>query len=211
MINISKKCSKCGDEKEISEFSKNKRNNDGLQSICKQCSKLFHLQNKDKINQYHKKHYSKNTEAHKNRMRLWKENNREDFKAYMKDYYSKNKQQNPHVYKWRDLLWDSMKRLGNKKESSTHHLLLYSALDLKNHLDSLGMNWDNDNVDHKIPVTWFKSDTPPYVVNDLRNLQPLSENDNKSKGNLYMHPVSKEYFELVKEWILEKYQNSLVI
>ena len=45
-----KKCSKCGIEKELSEFVKNKSKKDGLSYICKQCNI-----------EYQKEWYKKNT------------------------------------------------------------------------------------------------------------------------------------------------------
>ena len=48
-----KKCSKCGVEKELSEFYKNKKSNNGIYSICKKCeckkSKEYCRKNKEKI------------------------------------------------------------------------------------------------------------------------------------------------------------------
>ena len=67
-------------------------------------------------------------------------------------------------------------------------ILGYSALDLKNHLESLfkvGMTWDNYGewvVDHIYPLSRFDKDTPPSVVNALSNLQPLWWNENSKKG-----------------------------
>lgn len=36
--NLTKKCSRCGVEKPLSEFHKNRSSKDGLQNYCKQCS-----------------------------------------------------------------------------------------------------------------------------------------------------------------------------
>jgi hypothetical protein len=229
MINISKKCSKCGDNKEITEFSKDKSRKDGYANYCKLCKgsldkKIYDGIDKQVIKSKNKNLYIKNKDIKKKQNIIYYHNNKEKYLIKLREYnkiYSLNNKEKRNIYqrvrrtkikyqtRWRNLLLDTLKRLGKTKESSTQELLNYSALDLKNHLDNLGMDWNNDHIDHKIPVTWFKPETPPYIVNDLRNLQPLNENDNKSKGNLYMHPVSIDFLELVKPHILEKYQNSL--
>jgi len=46
-----KKCSKCQETKELTEFSKNKTTKDGWQTVCKSC-----------MQQSNKKYYTKNTE-----------------------------------------------------------------------------------------------------------------------------------------------------
>lgn len=40
-MNQTKICTKCKTEKELTEFSKHKRNKDGLQCECKQCCKEY--------------------------------------------------------------------------------------------------------------------------------------------------------------------------
>jgi len=47
-----KKCSKCEIEKESIDFYKKKTMKDGLRSECKECTKLYQLENKDKIKEY---------------------------------------------------------------------------------------------------------------------------------------------------------------
>lgn len=44
-----KKCSKCGEEKELSEFSKDKNGKFGLKSKCKSCFKEYYNDNREKI------------------------------------------------------------------------------------------------------------------------------------------------------------------
>lgn len=61
---------------------------------------------------------------------------------YNKEYHKLN----PHIRAWRSTLKESLKRLGNKKEGYTIDLLGYSALELKEHIESIftnGMSWDN--------------------------------------------------------------------
>ena len=48
-----KVCNKCGKEKPISEFSKNSRKRDGLQTACKEC-----------MAEYNRLHYQKNKEIY---------------------------------------------------------------------------------------------------------------------------------------------------
>ena len=71
------------------------------------------------------------------------------------------------------------------------------------------MNWNIDQVDHKVPISWFIETTPPHIVNDLRNLQPLNEGKNKSKRNFYSHKIDKDYYDLILEYIKEKYKNQI--
>lgn len=49
-----KKCSSCKQEKELEEFNKNKGKSDGLNTMCRECSKISS-----------KRYYSENTEYHK--------------------------------------------------------------------------------------------------------------------------------------------------
>jgi hypothetical protein len=50
-------CSKCGIEKELSEFGKDKHNIDGLSYKCKECKNEY--QNTPSAKEYRKKYYKK--------------------------------------------------------------------------------------------------------------------------------------------------------
>lgn len=65
-----KKCSSCGETKEITDFYKNRSRKDGLQNQCKDCSK--------KTN------------------KKWMDKNRERIRDYQRDYHAKTK---PCVYR----------------------------------------------------------------------------------------------------------------
>lgn len=59
-----------------------------------------------------------------------------------------------------------------RKEDETIKLLGYSALQLKEHIESLfldGMSWDNYG-NHIVMVSSFEEDTPMNIVNSLENL-----------------------------------------
>jgi hypothetical protein len=115
--------------------------------------------------------------------------NSKSYKSNKKRWYKLNKEKNPHVLAWRCILINSLKRFGKQKEDETIKLLGYSAIQLKEYIESLfteGMSWDNYggwHIDHIKPVSSYDSDTPVDVVNSLENLQPLWAFDNLSKGN----------------------------
>ena len=76
-----KKCTKCGVEKTLDSFNKDKNHKDGLQYKCKDCSKVYYEANKEKIAATCKVYYEANIEALKDQM-----------KAYSKVYYEANKE-----------------------------------------------------------------------------------------------------------------------
>jgi hypothetical protein len=219
-----KKCSKCKEIKSLDGFYKDKYKVDGITTNCKICAKqgssLYYNQNKETViertskygKEYMKKYVVQNIEYFQNYRKSYRESNPDYYKQHHHQYYTKNKESlneyqkewnkiNIHSTKWRSLLSETVKRLGQRKEINTSNLLKYSALDLKEHLDSLGMIWDYHQIDHKIPVTWFKEDTPPHIVNDLRNLQPLSPEENQIKGNRFTSNVSEDYLDLIKPFL----------
>ena len=219
-----KKCSKCKEIKSLDEFYKDKHKVDGVTSNCKVCvkqgSSLYYNQNRETViertskygKEYMKVYRVQNKEYLQNYLRQYREINSDYYKKYNQQYYVDNKEYfnkyqkewqkiNIHSTRWRSLLSETVKRLGQSKESSTSNLLKYSALDLKKHLDSLGMIWNYHQIDHKVPVTWFKEDTPPHVVNDLRNLQPLSPEENQIKGNRFSSNISEDYLEIIKPFL----------
>jgi hypothetical protein len=81
----------------------------------------------------------------------------------------------------------TIKRFNTTKESKTIELLGYSAIQLKEHLESLfteGMSWDNYgewHIDHIKMVSDFDKETHPSIVNSLDNLRPLWASDNCSR------------------------------
>jgi hypothetical protein len=64
MYNKMKKCHKCKIDKELSSFNKNKRREDGLQSICKPCKKeedaRLYKANPSKTKERNKRYLDKN-------------------------------------------------------------------------------------------------------------------------------------------------------
>jgi hypothetical protein len=80
-----KKCSKCGEEKPLSEFFKDKHSSTGFTCQCKQCQKERSNKNKDKITEYHKEWYLKNKDILSKKAKIYYLENKEQFKQYAEE------------------------------------------------------------------------------------------------------------------------------
>lgn len=165
-----KKCSKCEEIIDISNFYKSKRNKDGLRSNCKFCEKKYRNSKKQYLKDYFKEYYENNKEAiseksknyyNDNKDKRLKyqsnyyENNRENKIKYQKKYqnnnkdkrnkYLKERRDNDPLYKLevniRNLINNSFYNNGFNKDNRTHSILGCSFKDLKNHLESMFEEW----------------------------------------------------------------------
>ena len=199
---MGKVCTKCKVEKELTEFGKNRIRKDGLQRYCKICKRIADR---------------KYNESEAGKLRTNKFNNSEEGKISKRKYnqtekgkevhrkISKNRREkHPQLTHWYNLLRSTLNKMGTTKSKSTIEMLGYSADELFNHLYSLGYK-ENDHIDHKIPLSWFREGSPAHIVCDLRNLQPLKPEVNISKGNRYADEVDEEYYRVASEYILEEY------
>ena len=149
----------------------------------------YYIKNSEKIKKNTKENRSSKIEYYREKDRLRRES--PEYKEKHNLYIRKHRLKKPHIYAWRYLLQNTLKRLGKKKLSKTIDMLGYSAEDLKNHIESLfkeGMCWDNYgewHIDHIKPVSLFDELENVNVVNSLDNLQPLWASENLSKGNKY--------------------------
>jgi len=195
-------CSKCKEKKDLSEFNKNHKNKDGYYPWCKICKKeqdnIYYQANKQKLIIINTKWTKNNKQKRLKLDKKWRINNVEKIKDINKKY----RKNNPH-YKIRNL-WHNLKRknfnITNKKDD--YYIMV------KQHIESQfieGMNWSNIEIDHKIPVTWFKNETSSDIINNLNNLQPLYINDNRTKFNKTSSPITLNFYIMVKQHIKEKY------
>lgn len=112
-----KVCSKCGIEKDVSEFSKFAKNKDGLQCSCKACKKAYNDKHRADISEYNAKYKIEHKEelikrshlysiATKNKRDLrrelkkehdttvakhYRDTHKEHLNEYTREYYLKNK------------------------------------------------------------------------------------------------------------------------
>ncbi len=84
-----KKCSKCSEIKTVNEFHKNR-------SECKECAKIFYINNKEKINkrnaEYKIKHKEKWIEYHRSYSLQYKIDNKEQYDEYGKKWRGVNRE-----------------------------------------------------------------------------------------------------------------------
>jgi hypothetical protein len=100
-------CSKCSSWKIIADFNKSSRRWDGLDWICRECSRIKNLKyketNKERCKESYRKnkeerlkkakdYYKNNSEHIKNRMSKYNDENREKIRKRDRDYYLKNKE-----------------------------------------------------------------------------------------------------------------------
>ena len=87
-----KVCSKCKEEKEVCEFSKDISRKDGCFPQCKNCIKEWNLNNREKKNEYLKKWRQSNPEKTKEAEKKRREKNLEQISNYHKKYKEENKE-----------------------------------------------------------------------------------------------------------------------
>lgn len=158
-------------------------------------NKKWRAENKDKVKEQNQRYWRK-------KYGEFIPKGEEHRKAYMRKYMKEYNKKYPHIQRSKRLLNDVLRRFNKKKTNSTSKLLGYTALDLKEYLDKLGMNWDIHQIDHKIPVSCFNENTPMFIINDLRNLQPMTKEENLEKSNNYCTLVEKEYLKIAIPYLM---------
>ena len=179
---MKKICSKCGVDKDVGEFYKEKLGRYGVRADCKECNSIKS-----------KKYSNKHSDRLKEQCKKWREKNKDHVRKYDTEY-KKNKYTNDPQYKLSCLVRGFTKRVTNavkqQKELRSLEYLGCSLDEFKSHIESLwleDMSWDNHgdwHIDHKIPLDWFvKNSDDPWKANHYSNLQPLWAEANLSKGN----------------------------
>lgn len=223
------KCTTCENDKLIIDFSKN-------QKQCKECKNQYYQKNKEKIKEsaglkylnnkeklleIQKQYYQNNKEKRNNYQKNYSQTIHPDLKKQKnKEYYQKNKEKIKYKAKeWikKKYKEDETFRLKTKlnlqiiKYLHQHQnlkklpeILKYNINDF---IKKIGSPKPNEDIDHKIPLSWFKEGTPVYIMWHLDNLQLLDKKENRSKSNHFSHFIPNSYKEIIKEHIKDKYKN----
>lgn len=193
-------CYKCKQEKELSEFCKDKRSKDNLNSRCRKCSHLCSSQYrtiyKSRVAKRHEKYRDEHREEIRERNREYRRTHKEQ-----RNNFRKQKRKNDIEYKilcnLRYRMWSVVKN--NRKCESTENLTGCSIEFLKQYLQfqfTTGMSWDNYGriknircweIDHKKPCASFdlSKESEQRECFHYTNLQPLWAKENLIKGATY--------------------------
>jgi 5-methylcytosine-specific restriction endonuclease McrA len=180
-----KKCSKCGQEKDIEDFNKNKSKKDGRATECKLCKGLqdlkyrnshrddnksyqlkYRKENKLELDLKKKDYVANNKPAHLKRQHAWYEKNKDDIKTRVSQY----KKDHPEQYQMY-----SNKRLASKK---TTIIEVFTNQDIKNKYGDkcFYCNGLFEHIDHYMPLSRGGSHT-------LENVRPSCKTCNLHKSN----------------------------
>lgn len=224
-------CSKCNIEKLLTEFNKNKSKVDGYHVWCKQCvsnnnkklykddkeikkvkSNNYYYDNKEIISTKLKKYRSKpEIKQRQNKyIKKWVKENNDYYKEYQNKYKKQYYKDNPHAL----ICLNIKKRCLNGENDERVN---YSSIELKQHIESLfepWMGWDNIGkweVHHNVPISWFKPETPPNIINSLENLYPISKKENRSIKNKYIKfKLNNSYAKNIHQWIKEHHLSTIL-
>jgi hypothetical protein len=161
-------------------------------------AKTYNSLNKLKMREYSKKWYFNNREKRKIQIAV----HHQKYKKIKARKLKERIKSNPIVHLNRVIRSNfnlRIKACNIIKDGHIFDMLGYSVFDLKKHLEkqfTSEMSWENFgsywNIDHVVPISWFK--TKKQVICKgwaLNNLQPLENKVNWSKNNKFVgNPVS---------------------
>jgi hypothetical protein len=196
-------CSKCKEEKELSDFTRDISSKDGLRYSCRDCGREYYLSRKNNTSVRSREYSKKYRLNNLHKIKQYRLNNLDKAKEYQKEYRlkerenknrkHKEKRNSNYIYKLtcniRSLIGSSFRNKGYTKKSKTHKILGCTFQEFKVHLENQfteGMNWDNQgkwHLDHIHPVSLAKDEEEVIKLNHYTNFQPLWAIDNLKKSN----------------------------
>lgn len=199
-IDIMKVCKTCGQGKPLEEYYSGKGYVGGKNPNCKACMKAS--KNKDVQNAASKRYRDRHPEKRLEQGRKYRAENPEKMRKMHTDYSNTLYRTNP-VYRLQTILRQQIvDYIKYKKNERTSYLVGYTAEDF---IARYGEGSVNDHLDHKIPKSWFKDNTPIQIVWHMDNLQWLSAEENSAKRNYHMTPVEANYLQLALPFIKEEF------
>lgn len=185
-----KKCVTCKEDKDLSEFHKNKNEKDGLYTQCKYCvqkrDKKYRQKNRESILKQKKEYYQKV------KVLISEHRKSKEYRDIINIKKKQRKETDP-LYKMKctisNLIYNSIKNKKFTKKSKSFEILGCSYEHFREHIENQftdGMSWENAgewHYDHIYPVSLAKTEEELIKLNHYTNFQPLWAKDNLSKSN----------------------------
>lgn len=180
-----KVCKKCGIEKNICEFNKDRHNKkDGRRYRCRECTRIEY-----------REFYYENRITEIDRQVNYQTNNKENVKIKRNSRFHE-KYNNDLLYKLKINLRNRIKHFlrsknFNPKLNLTYNIIGCSPEEFKQFIESKfvdGMSWENYShkgwhIDHVIPLSSANTEEEVFKLCHYTNLQPLWSNENYKKGD----------------------------
>ena len=205
-----KKCSRCNEEKELTEFYKDKRASDGASSACKKCllkqQKKYSIEHKTQREVYIKEY----REKHKQKLKEYKANyhlqHKEEQNKKSKEYYYSNKDnivknnveytkkrcKNDPLYAFilhaRGITNHALRKGGGSPRKAEEFLgcsLGYAREHLlKTWFKRYGKEYSGEpyQIDHIVPLSLATTRDDAILLLHYTNIQMLTPEDNIRKG-----------------------------
>jgi sugar-specific transcriptional regulator TrmB len=183
-------CTTCKKQKQPSEFHRQTKGKNGLQSVCKVCvaerQKIYRAENLEKLRETNRRWYHDNVERAKKTSRKYHKENKDKVRELCKKWCEENPEKAREKRlkagrKYRNTtkgrlnhnigsgILDSLKQ-GSKGGHHWESLVNYTVNELKRHLEKQfkdGMTWDNYgtywHIDHKTPIAVFNYERPDDI------------------------------------------------
>jgi hypothetical protein len=201
-----KVCGKCKEEKELSEFHRDRDKKDNCSTQCKNCRNIkkreYRKNNKKKINSQAKIY----RDINRLEINKWRRDNRDSIRVNERETrrkYKKERMSSNPIYRLGEttsnLIRCSIRNSGFTKKSRAHETLGCDYKTFMSHLNNnpYGFKYGDENLDldHIIPTSTAKTEEEVLKLNHFTNLQLLPSDYNRhiKKDN----PWDQAHFE---EW-----------
>ena len=136
-------CKKCGEEKPLEEFCKDKAYKFGYIHTCKYCKsnydRKYRQENLEKVRDVRRKHYQKNREKELERSRKYRQENSEKVRGVQRKYRQENQEKliegsrkyresNPEKMKINNVIKTLKEQTGLTKDEIPEELIQYKLL-----------------------------------------------------------------------------------
>jgi DNA repair exonuclease SbcCD ATPase subunit len=205
-----KVCTKCKEEKPLTEFNKCRRNQDGLQSHCKNCQKKYRQENREQKFEYNKQYRQENREKLSELSKQYRQENREKLSELNKQWYQENREQKlEYCRRWRQdyrekcAAYRSRRRALERngvpdflKECPAEKQRLVQIYKLRDLLT------EATGVEHHVDHIWPLSKGGPHWSG---NLQIITAEENLSKSDTFCEETARVIQEALDEYCCFRY------